>query len=377
MSDKMGDLLAEQLGGEVVQEQPKELQTEVVDLTEGSEPQTESTTESKTSETEEPSQEEPKESQDNIDRSLNNESSDQPTQGDTQAEVIERNKNEFLRFVNEQFNQKFDSIESFNDALSTKKTSFANEQIEKMNNFVSETGRSIADYIRTQAVDYSKMSNEDIMRLSFKQENPELSMDEVNVLIDSKYKIDKDKYSDSEKTLGKIELKKDVAKARKNLIDMQEKYRTPVQNSNQDSPEQEAVRESWVSDMSSEVDEVESITFDINDSGEEFTFALSDDHRKDLVDANSNLSDFFNQYINEDGNWDFDRLNTDMFVLRNFQDIIRSVANQYRSKGTEQVVRDIKNPSFNNEPRQKEQQGKDILDQLDEQMNGRRSMWNN
>ena len=129
--------------------------------------------------------------------------------------------------------------------------------------------------------------------------------------------------------------------------------------------------------MSSEVDEVESITFDINDSGEEFTFALSDDHRKDLVDANSNLSDFFNQYINEDGNWDFDRLNTDMFVLRNFQDIIRSVANQYRSKGTEQVVRDIKNPSFNNEPRQKEQQGKDILDQLDEQMNGRRSMWNN
>jgi hypothetical protein len=377
MSDKMGDLLAEQLGGEVVQEQPKELQTEVVDLTGGSEPQTESTTESKTSETEEPSQEEPKESQDNIDRSLNNESSDQPTQGDTEAEVIERNKNEFLRFVNEQFNQKFDSIESFNDALSTKKTSFANEQIEKMNNFVSETGRSIADYIRTQAVDYSKMSNEDIMRLSFKQENPELSMDEVNVLIDSKYKIDKDKYSDSEKTLGKIELKKDVAKARKNLIDMQEKYRTPVQNSNQDSPEQEAVRESWVSDMSSEVDEVESITFDINDSGEEFTFALSDDHRKDLVDANSNLSDFFNQYINEDGNWDFDRLNTDMFVLRNFQDIIRSVANQYRSKGTEQVVRDIKNPSFNNEPRQKEQQGKDILDQLDEQMNGRRSMWNN
>ena len=46
MSDKMGDLLAEQLGGEVVQEQPKELQTEVVDLTGGSEPQTESTTES-------------------------------------------------------------------------------------------------------------------------------------------------------------------------------------------------------------------------------------------------------------------------------------------------------------------------------------------
>ena len=233
MSDEMGDIIAEQLSGNVVEEQPKELQKEVVDLTQGSEQQVETTTENKTDETVETPKEVPAESQDNVDRSLNNESSNQPEQEVVAAnESVERNKQEFLKFINEQFKQNFDSIDSFNNALSTKKTSFANEQIEKMNNYVSETGRSIADYIRTQAVDYSKMSNEDIMRLSFKQENPELSMDEVNVLIDSKYKIDKDKYSDSEKTLGKIELKKDVAKARKNLIDMQEKYRTPVQNSN-------------------------------------------------------------------------------------------------------------------------------------------------
>ena len=147
----------------------------------------------------------PAESQDNVDRSLNNESSNQPEQEVVDAnESVERNKQEFLKFINEQFKQNFDSIDSFNNALSTKKTSFANEQIEKMNNFVSETGRTIADYIRTQAVDYSKMSNEDVMRLTLKQENPELSMDEVNVLIESKYKLGKDKHSDAEKTLGKL-----------------------------------------------------------------------------------------------------------------------------------------------------------------------------
>ena len=375
MADEMGDLIAEQLSGSVVEEQPKELQKEVVDLTGGSEPQTETTTEKKTDETVETPKETVSESSDNVDRSLNTESSNQPKQEGTEAELIEKNKKEFLKFVNEQFKQEFDSIDSFSDALSTKKTSFANEQLEKMNNFVSETGRSIADYIRTQAVDYSKMSNEDVMRLTLKQENPELSMDEVNVLIDSKYKLGKDKYSDSEKTLGKIELKKDVADARKNLMEMQEKYRTPVK-SNDNSAEQETVRKDWVNNMSSEVSEVESITFDINDSGEQFTFALTDDHRSDLVDANSNLNDFFNQYVDEEGGWDFDKLNTDMFVLRNFQDIIRSVANQYRSKGTEQVVRDIKNPSFNNEPRQNTERKRDILDELDDQMNGTGSIWN-
>ena len=375
MADEMGDIIAEQLSGNVVEEQPKELQKEVVDLTGGSAPQPETTTESKTDETVEAPKESPAESQDNVDRSLNNESSNQSQKEVVDAEEVnERNKKEFLRFINEQFKQEFDSIDSFSKALSSKKTSFANEQIEKMNNFISETGRSIADYIRTQAVDYSKMSNEDVMRLTLKQENPELTLDEVNVLIDSKYKLGKDKYSEAEKTLGKIELKKDVANARKNLIEMQEKYRMPVTN-NDNSAEQEAAQRDWVNNMSSEVNEVESITFDINDSGEQFTFALTDDHRKGLVDVNSNLNNFFNQYIGDNGEWNFDKLNTDMFVLNNFQDIIRSVANQYRSKGTEQVVRDIKNPSFNNEPRQNTERKRDILDELDDQMNGTGSMW--
>jgi len=375
MADEMGDIIAEQLSGNVVEEQPKELQSEVIDLTGGSEPQTETTTESKTDETVEATQEAPSESQDNIDRSLNNESSNQPEKEVVDAnEVSERNKKEFLKFVNDQFKQEFDSIDSFSNALSTEKTSFANEQLEKMNNFVSETGRSIVDYIKTQAVDYSKMSNEDVMRLTLKQENPELSMDEVNVLIDSKYKLGKDKYGDAEKTLGKIELKKDVANARKSLMEMQEKYRMPVQN-NDDSAERETAQKDWVNNMSSEVDEVESITFDINDSGEQFTFSLTDGHREGLVDANSNLNNFFDKYV-ENGNWNFDKLNTDMFVLNNFQDIIRSVANQYRSKGTEQVVKDIKNPSFNNEPRQNTEKRRDILDELDDQINGEGSMWN-
>ena len=156
MADEMGDLIAEQLSGNVVEEQPKELQKEVVDLTGGSEPQPETTTESKTDETVEAPKEAPAESQDNVDRSLNNESSNQSQKEVVDAEEVnEKNKKEFLRFINEQFKQEFDSIDSFSKALSSKKTSFANEQIEKMNNFISETGRSMADYIRTQAVDYS------------------------------------------------------------------------------------------------------------------------------------------------------------------------------------------------------------------------------
>tara|TARA_R100001440_G_scaffold15438_3_gene26230 strand:- start:9229 stop:10365 length:1137 start_codon:yes stop_codon:yes gene_type:complete len=377
MADDMGDLIAEQLSGEVVQEQPKELQKEVVDLTGGSEVQQETTEiKEESSEATQTPSEQPVESQDTNDRSLHSESNDQSQQSEVSEESPEEAQGRFLNFINDQFGTEFEDVSSFRDALTRKKSEFANEQLEKMNQFVSETGRTIADYIRTQTVDYSKMSNEDVMRIHMAQNNPELSRDEINVLIESKYKLDKGKNSEADQTLGKIELKKDVSQARKDLMDMQEKYRMPVENNEASSEESESVRKEWVETMSNEVDEVESITFEMNENGEEFTFQLSDEHRQGLVDSNSDLNNYFDRYIDEDGNWDFDRLNTEMLVLNNFQDIIRSVANQYRSKGTEQVVKDIKNPSFDNTNKVATSKERSVLDELDDQMYGKGSMWN-
>mgnify|MGYP003676579425 CR=1 FL=1 len=364
MKDKMGEIFAEQFGGEVVPSDNSAQEAMVVDLTTpSSEPaeqsQTETPVENESSEnsTTEPVKEETPaetvvETQDTNNRSLNNESNDQSSSEDEIRDNLDKTRKEFLRFVNDQFETNFDSMDSLKTTLRGQKTSFANEQIEKMNTFVNETGRTIADYIRTQAIDYSKMSNEDVMRLSMKQNNPELTMDEVNVLMESKYKLSKDKNSEADQTLGKIEMKKDVSKARKELIDIQNKYKMPIEEKGMSAEQEESIRSEWVENMSKEVDDVESITFDINDNGEQFTFELNEDHRNDLMESNSNLNGYFDRYVDDEGGWDFDKLNMDMIILNNFQDIVRSVANQYRSKGTEQVVRDIKNPSFNNEARQ-------------------------
>jgi hypothetical protein len=364
MKDKMGEIFAEQFGGEVVPSDNSAQEAMVVDLTTpSSEPaeqsQTETPVENESSEnsTTEPVKEETPaetvvETQDTNNRSLNNESNDQSSSEDEIRDNLDKTRKEFLRFVNDQFETSFDSMDSLKTTLRGQKTSFANEQIEKMNTFVNETGRTIADYIRTQAIDYSKMSNEDVMRLSMKQNNPELTMDEVNVLMESKYKLSKDKNSEADQTLGKIEMKKDVSKARKELIDIQNKYKMPIEEKGMSAEQEESIRSEWVENMSKEVDDVESITFDINDNGEQFTFELNEDHRNDLMESNSNLNGYFDRYVDDEGGWDFDKLNMDMIILNNFQDIVRSVANQYRSKGTEQVVRDIKNPSFNNEARQ-------------------------
>jgi hypothetical protein len=376
MSDEMGEIIAEQLSGDVVSNDNSQ-SAEVVDLTSPAPEQpVEATQEApKQTQQEAPVQTENPVQQDN-DRSLNTESSNQPAQEYQEPTESEVNEG-FVNYMNEKFGTEFSSVDDAKNALSPKELNFANEQIAQMNKFVSETGRSVIDYLQTQAIDYNKIPNEDVMKVYMKQNNPDLTNEEVNLLINSKYKLGDKGGNEIEKKLGQIELKKDVANARKDLKNMQEQYRMPVKNEGMSNEEANEIRENWINSMKTEVNDVESLSFDINDNGEVFDFQLNDDHKRSLVESNSNLNNFFDRYVEKSGDWNFDKLNIDMFVLDNFQDIIRSVASQYRSKGTEQVVRDIKNPSFNNEPRSNTSSNKSILEQLDDQIHGGNdSLWN-
>ena len=385
MSDEMGEIIAEQLGGDVVSNDNSQA-AEVVDLTTpeptpppetASEQPVEATQETPQQiQQEAPVQTENPVQQDN-DRSLNTESNNQPVQEKVQQPDASEINEGFVAYMNEQFGTEFKSVDDAKSALSPKELNFANEQIAQMNKFVGETGRSIVDYLRTQTIDYTKMPNEDVMKVYMKQNNPDLTTEEVNLLITSKYKLGDKNGNETERKLGQIELKRDVINARKELLNLQEQYRMPQQNKGMSNEEANEIRENWLNNMKTEVNDVESLSFEINDKGDVFDFQLNNQHKESLVQSNSNLNNFFDRYVNKTGDWNFDKLNIDMFVLDNFQDIIRSVASQYRSKGTEQVIKDIKNPSFNNEPRSNTSSNKSIIEQLDDQIHGGTgSLWN-
>ena len=51
--------------------------------------------------------------------------------------------------------------------------------------------------------------------------------------------------------------------------------------------------------------------------------------------------------MNEDGTENVQKLNEAMFVVDNFDKIVRAVANQYKSTGKDDVLKDIKNPDYN------------------------------
>jgi len=362
----IGDLIAGAFGGEVVTPN-NGTESNIVDLTSNNEPQQEQSS----------FQEEPAQVVDLTAEKAPIESSSAQEESSLNIESSD-STSDYMSELNQQLGSDFESIEQlvdrFNELSDSPKneSSYANEQLEAMDKFVRETGRSVNDFLRTQTVDYNEMSNDNVVKEYLRANNPDLSKEEIDVYFESQYKS-------SEQEEGKItpqsvQLKKDASIARKELLETQDSYKMPKEGA-YSSEEEQQLQQAFIENMSSEVDSVESIEFDINDSGEVFTYALSDEQKSSAKETAGNLDNYFDKYIDSEGNWDHDTLAMDMFVRDNFDAIVRAVANQYRSKGTEQVIDEIKNPSFT--PEQKDVQGsKSILEQVSEQIYKGSSMWN-
>ena len=352
--------LLNKIGGEVVKPQS---QQNIVDLT-GDENQVVESEQSVTNE------------QSNVidltgESSLNTEETNvEETQASQSQEGEEISDDQVvLNYLSEKLGRDIESFDDFDNAsVEAESNQFASEQLQVINEYVKNTGRTVQDYLNTQTVDLSNVSDDALMMEYLRLDNPSLTDAELNDYMATTYKTDKEAYSERETNAGKVQLMKDAKTARDYFNQVKEDYAMPVQA---DSPEiSEEERGEWLGKMESEVDDLEGLSFSMNDQGEEFTYNLDDDARQEIKGYNSNLENFFDKYVNESGDWNFDALNTDMYIMNNIDKIVRGVANQYRSKGTESVINEIKNPSFTQDKQSSPQRQESTLDMLRRQILG-------
>ena len=352
--------LVQKFGGEVQQDQP---QQNIVDLT-GDENQAVEATENTT-------QEEPGVVDLTGESSLNTEETPvEESQPSQQEETQEVSDDEIvLQYLSEKLGRDVASFDDLNSPVSeTESNDFASEQLRVINEYVKNTGRTVQDYLNTQTVDLSDVSNDAVIKEYLKLENPGLTEAELNDYIAATYKTDSEEYTAREVNAGKVQLNKDAKAARDYFNKVKEDYAMPMEA---DDPGVSAEdRAEWIGLMESNVDELEGLSFSMNDKGEEYIYNLDDEARQEIKGYNSNLESFFDKYVDQSGSWDFDKLNTDMYILNNIDKIVRGVANQYRSKGTESVINEIKNPSFTQDKQEAPQKQMSTLDMLRRQILG-------
>ena len=263
--------------------------------------------------------------------------------------------------MSERLGSEFDSFDSIKERFNTAPVEI-DERVAAINKFVRDTGRSPEDWYRYQRLNTSEMDDMTAVRNHMQMEHSNLNSEEIDMLLGSKYKLDSDLNSEGDVKMAQLQLKMDAEAARKAIEGVRKSYEAPeVQQSEPES----FINDEWISTMRGEVEDLDGLVFGLP-NGNQFTYGLNKDYKSKLIDKNAKLDQYFDDYISEQGNWDFDKLSSHRALIDNIDEIVASVYRQGISDGQRKVVTDAGNVSTNTNPQQNIQQSQ--ASKLEEQL---------
>jgi hypothetical protein len=112
------------------------------------------------------------------------------------------------------------------------------ENIQKLVNFMEETGGSLEDYVRLNT-DYSSVDNKTLLTEYYKQTKSHLDNDEINFLIEDNFSFDEDIDDERDVRRKKLAYKEEIAKAKNFLEDIKSKYYDEIKLNSKLLPEQQ------------------------------------------------------------------------------------------------------------------------------------------
>jgi hypothetical protein len=229
-----------------------------------------------------------------------------------------------------------------------------------------------------QLASIDKLDADSILKLKMKQENPELTEDEVEEEFNFKYGVqepDIDEDLDTPEEIAKEKKrfereklnmerlkKKDVKEAKDFLNSKKEEIVLPdIQTSKtqqQEAQGQEVdevaikeYRDKYISSIPKTIDEIVGFESKYKDSELEFntTYVIDANEKQALKDKMENftLQDYFvPRYINDEGNFDTESIAHDLYVLENFDKIVEAHVSQAVNQAKAMFVKGLKNANF-------------------------------
>ena len=276
-----------------------------------------------------------------------------------------------MSFLSERLGRDITSFEDLTPV--TEPANPLDERVEAIAKFVQETGRSPQDWFTYQSLNPSEMDDVMAVRVNMATEYKDLSGQEIDLLMQSKYKLNPDIHSEEEIQLSQLQLKIDAAESRKRITDLRESYRAPeVEQQNREV--ESIVDEQWIANMSREVDSLTGLEFDLG-SDKTFTFGLEDSYKSQLKDKNARLDEYFDPYIRDDGSWDIDTLSSHRALIDNIDQIAQSLYRQGLSDGQRGLVEKAANVQASTPQQQTNNNDSDpVISQLKQIMGGNSGM---
>jgi hypothetical protein len=239
------------------------------------------------------------------------------------------------------------------------------ENIQSLVDFMSDTGGTIEDYVRLNH-DYSNVNEKVLLNEYYKQTKPHLDKEEVDFLMEDNFSYDEELDEPRDIRKKKLAFKEEVAKARKELDAMKDKYyqdiklRPGITQDQQKATDffnrykqQEENAKTLQQDFKVQTEQIfndDFKGFDFNLGEKKFRYKLQ--NPSDVGKSQLNVNSFVSKFVDKNGAvTDPSGYHKAMYAAMNADKIANHFYEQGRADGVKNIVDSSKNLS-SDKPRQ-------------------------
>ena len=230
------------------------------------------------------------------------------------------------------------------------------ENVEKLVNFMEETGGTVEDYVRLNA-DYSNVDEKALLKEYYKKNKPHLDSDDINLILED-YDWDEDIHEEKEIRKKKLAFKEEVAKARTYLDELKSKYYDEIKLRPSVTQEQKQAmdffnrynkQQKQAEQMHTEFKQRTKELFGENFKGFDFEvggkkYKYNIQNRDAVAENQSNITNLVGKFLDSDGNVvDPAGYHKAMYAASN----VDKIATHFYEQGKADAVKEVVNKSKN------------------------------
>tara|TARA_Y100000310_G_scaffold331060_1_gene403956 strand:- start:683 stop:1894 length:1212 start_codon:yes stop_codon:yes gene_type:complete len=237
------------------------------------------------------------------------------------------------------------------------------ENVEKLVEFMKDTGGTVEDYVRLNA-DYSGADNVTLLREYYKQTKPHLDPDEINFLMEDNFAYDEDMDEERDVRKKKLAIKEEVAKAKNFLENLKTKYYDEIKLRpgvtqdqqkandffNRYNEEQEVAKKQHETfrNITKDYFAKDFKGFEFNLGEKKFRYNVNNPH--DVAESQSSIVTFVKKFLNDDGSIkDHKGYHKAIYAARNAD----TIAQHFYEQGKADAIKDVsaKSKNISSKPR--------------------------
>jgi len=267
-----------------------------------------------------------------------------------------------------------DLVEEIQEAVEQEQVSGIElpENIQKVVEFINETGGSLEDYVKLNT-DYASLNEDQLLREYYGNTKPHLEKDDVDFLMEDNFSFDEDLDEERDIRRKKLARREELAKAKNHLDGLKSKYYEEIKGGSKLAPEQQKAidffnRHKKENEEATKVAEKQSSTFnsktenlfskdfkgfDFNVGEKKFRFNVNDVDK--VKTSQSDINNFVKKFLNENNEMsDAAGYHKSLFTAMNTD----KIANHFYEQGKADAVKEsmLKAKNIDMSPRSSHEQ---------------------